>query len=171
MSAAPRLTLVVARARNGVIGKDGALPWRLSSDLKHFKAVTLGRPVLMGRKTWDSLGKPLPGRPNIVVSRNPRVQAPGAWVFSDFAAARAAGQAMARASGADSVCVIGGAALYAEALPGADRIILTEVDAAPEGDAIMPPIDEAAFVETARTPLPQGPKDDHAALVRVLDRR
>lgn len=166
-----RLTLVVARARNGVIGKDGALPWRMPSDLKHFKAATLGKPVLMGRRTWDSLGRPLPGRANLVVTRSPAARAPGAWVFSDLAAARAAAAAMAEAAGVDEVCVIGGAALYAETLPLADRIVLTEVDLAPEGDVVLPPIDERVFVETARTLLPQGPKDDAAAVVRILDRR
>lgn len=166
-----RLTLVVARARNGVIGKDGALPWRMSSDLKHFKATTLGKPVLMGRRTWESLGRPLPGRANIVVTRTARVATPGAWTFSDLAAACAAGRAMAEAAGVDDVCVIGGGALYAETLPCADRIVLTEVDLEPDGDVVLPPIDERLFVETARTVLPRGPKDDASAVVRVLDRR
>lgn len=166
-----RLTLVVARARNGVIGKDGALPWRMPSDLKHFKAATLGKPVLMGRRTWDSLGRPLPGRDNVVVTRAARARAPGAWLFSDLAVARAAAAAMAEAAGADEVCVIGGGALYAETMSVADRIVVTEVDLAPNGDVVLPPIDETRFVETARTVLPQGPKDDAAAVVRVLDRR
>ena len=126
----------IARARNGVIGRDGTLPWRLKSDLANFRAVTMGKPVIMGRKTWDSLPKkPLPGRKNIVLSRDRDFRAEGAWSFSDFPAALAAARAMAAADGADEVSVIGGAALYALALPLADRLYLTEVDCAPQGDA------------------------------------
>jgi dihydrofolate reductase len=165
-----RIALVVARARNGVIGKDGALPWRMSSDLRHFKAATLGKPVLMGRRTWESLPRALPGRANIVVSRNSGLRARGAHIHSDLDAAIAAAGAMAAASGQDEICIIGGAALYAETLPRADRIVLTEVDLEPAGDARFPPFDETAFRETARLPLPRTEKDDADALVRVLDR-
>jgi len=166
-----RLTLVAARGRNGIIGKDGGLPWRLPSDLAHFKAATLGRPVIMGRRTWDSLGRALPGRANIVVSRDVRRPAPGAWVFSDMTTAIAAAAAMACAHGQDEACVIGGAEIYAQALPRADRLVLTEVDATPDGDVAFPQFDADAFVETSRQPLPRSPRDSHAALVRVLDRR
>lgn len=167
-----KLSLIVARARNGVIGRDGGLPWRLSSDLKRFKSITMGKPMLMGRKTWDSLpNKPLPGRKNIVLTRDQNFRAPGAWVFSDLAAALAAARAIAAADGADEVNVIGGAALYAETLPLADRLYLTEVDCAPEGDAHFPAFAEAAFREAAREDFPAGPKDDHAFAVRTLERR
>lgn len=170
--AEPRLALVVARARNGVIGRAGGLPWRLSSDLKRFKAITMGKPVLMGRKTWDSLPtRPLPGRPNLILTRDPRFAAPAAWVFSSLDALCAAGRALAQAAGADEVCVIGGAELYAQTLSRADRIYLTEVDAAPEGDAHLPPIDESAFAETARETHAAGPKDESPFTLRVLDRR
>ncbi|HRP12618.1 MAG TPA: dihydrofolate reductase, partial [Terricaulis sp.] len=109
-AAPPKLTLVLAIAKNGVIGRDGALPWRLSSDLKRFKAATLGKPVLMGRKTWDSLPKrPLPGRENLVLTRDANFQAEGAWVFTALAAMCAAARAMAQRSGAGEICVIGGA--------------------------------------------------------------
>jgi dihydrofolate reductase len=165
-----RLTLVVARARNGVIGRDGALPWRMPSDLKHFKAATLGKPILMGRRTWDSLSRALPGRANMVVTRNARFRARGAHVHSDLDAAIAAAGAISAASGQGEVCVIGGASLYAETLPRATRILMTEIDLAPEGDAHFPPFDEAAFRETARIPLPRTEKDDADAIVRVLDR-
>lgn len=166
------LSLIVARAQNRVIGRDGGLPWRLSSDLKRFKAITMGKPMLMGRKTWDSLpNKPLPGRKNIVLTRDKDFRAPGAWVFSDLAAALAAARAMAAADGVDEVNVIGGAALYAETLPLADRLYLTEVDSAPEGDAHFPAFEEAAFREAAREDFPAGPKDDHAFAVRTLERR
>lgn len=166
------LSLIVARARNGVIGRDGGLPWRLSSDLKRFKAITMGKPMLMGRKTWDSLpNRPLPGRKNIVLTRDATFRAAGAWVFSDLAAALAAARAMAAADGVDEVSVIGGAALYAETLPLADRLYLTEVECAPEGDAHFPAFEEAAFRETASEQVAAGPKDDHAFTIRTLDRR
>ena len=104
MSVTPKLTLVVAVARNGVIGRDGALPWRISSDMKHFKAATMGKPVLMGRKTWESLPKkPLPGRQNLILTRDANFAAEGAWVYSDLAAMLAAGRAMAEAQGAEEV--------------------------------------------------------------------
>ena len=120
----PKLTLVVAVAKNGVIGRDGALPWRLSSDMKRFKAATMGKPVLMGRKTWDSLPrKPLPGRQNLILTRDSDFKADGAWVYTDLAAMIAAARAMAEAAGVDEACVIGGE----EALP-ANRDHLQEAE-------------------------------------------
>lgn len=166
------VALIVARAKNGVIGRDGGLPWRLSSDLKRFKALTMGKPVLMGRKTWDSLPvKPLPGRPNIVLTRDATFRADGVWSFSDIAAALAAARAIAVAHDAAEVAVIGGTALFALTLPLADKLYLTEVDAAPEGDARFPALDEAAFTEVAREEFPAGPRDDHAFVLRTLERR
>jgi dihydrofolate reductase len=168
---APRITLVAARAANGVIGRDGQLPWRLSTDLKHFKAITFGKPVLMGRKTWASLPGALPGRANLVVSRNPELMAPGAWVFTDLTAAIAAARAMAVRAGQSELCIIGGGALYTEALPFADALYLTEVDARPEGDAFFPQFDETEFVETERRDFPAGAADDFSGVFRVLERR
>ena len=139
-----RISFVVARADNGVIGRDGALPWHIPEDLKHFRRLTMGKPIVMGRKTWDSLGKALPGRHNIVVSRNPAFAAEGATVVRSLAAAFEA------AEGEEAV-VIGGAALFAEALPLATRIHLTEVHSTPEGDVTMPPFGDA-WRETAREP-------------------
>ncbi len=135
-------TLVVAISRNGVIGRDNALPWRLPADLAYFKRVTMGKPVIMGRRTHESIGKPLPGRQNIVVSRNPGYVAPGCVVVPSLEAAyRAAGDA-------DEVCVIGGTSLFEAALPDADRILLTEVDADVEGDTFFPPLDRSQWRET-----------------------
>jgi dihydrofolate reductase len=166
----PKLTLVVAIARNGVIGQGGALPWRLSSDMKRFKAATMGKPVLMGRKTWESLPKkPLPGRQNLVLTRDAEFAANGAWVFSDLTLMIAAGRAMAKQSGADEVCVIGGAQLYDAALPLADRIVLTEVNLAPEGDARLA-LDLSAWREISRESVSAGPNDDADFVVRVLER-
>lgn len=166
----PKLTLVVAVAKNGVIGRDGDLPWRLRSDMKRFKAATMGKPVLMGRKTWESLPrKPLPGRQNLVLTRDPNLIADGAWVYTDLAAMIAAGRAMAEAGGGSEICVIGGAQLYHETLPLADRIVLTEVNLAPEGDAVLK-VDLSDWREVAREHVAQGEKDDADFVVRVLER-
>ena len=138
------LTLVVARARNGTIGRNNALPWRLPEDLAHFKRTTLGAPIIMGRKTWDSIGRPLPGRRNIVVSRNTALKLEGAEVVGSLEAAQLL------CIGAEQVFLIGGAQLYAEALPSADRLVVTEIDADVEGDAFFPAIDPTQWIETSR---------------------
>jgi dihydrofolate reductase len=162
---------VVARARNGVIGREGRLPWRLKSDLALFKATTLGKPVIMGRKTWDSLPrKPLPGRMNLVLSRDGSFEPQGALVCTGFDEALEIAREQAREDGVDEVCVIGGTALFALALPRARRLYLTEVDADPEGDAIFPAFDEAAWREARREVHPAGEGDDHAFVFRVLER-
>jgi dihydrofolate reductase len=166
----PKLTFVVAIAKNGVIGRDGALPWRLSSDMKRFKAATMGKPVLMGRKTWESLPrKPLPGRQNLVLTRDADFVAQDAWVYTDLDAMVAAGRAMALEAGVDEACVIGGAQLYNALLPRADRVVLTEVDLAPEGDAFLK-LDLSGWREVSREDVPRGEKDDAAFTVRVLER-
>lgn len=139
----PTLILIAALARNGVIGRDNALPWRLRADLARFKALTLGHPILMGRKTWESLGRPLPGRRNMVVTRNAGYSADGAEVFITPEAAL-------HEVGGGPVFVIGGAELYRQMLPLADRLLLTEVQADVEGDALFPTFERADFVETAR---------------------
>jgi len=147
-----RVTLVVAVAENGVIGQAGALPWRIPEDLKRFKALTVGKPVVMGRKTWDSLPrKPLPGRRNIVMTRDPSFHADGATAAHSFDDALA----QAAKDNPDEVMIIGGETVFAAALPLARRIHLTEVAAAPAGDAFMPRFDTARWRETAR----EGPYD------------
>lgn len=139
------LTLVVAMADNGVIGRDGDLPWRIPGDLKHFRRVTTGRPVIMGRRTWDSLYvRPLPDRRNIVVSRNPGFAAVGAEVAPDLAAA------LALVAGEPEAMVIGGAELFRDALPRATRLYLTEVHASIPGDTHFPAFDRAAWTEVSR---------------------
>ncbi len=143
------LVLVVARARNGVIGNAGALPWHIPEDLKRFKRMTVGKPVIMGRKTFESIGKPLPGRQNIVLTRDGGWRADGVTVVPNLAEAVAAAGLDPRAR-ADGIMVIGGAQIYAEALPSATRIELTEVDAEPAGDTLLPPFDPARWRETAR---------------------
>lgn len=165
-----RIALIAAVAENGTIGRDGRLPWRLSGDLRHFKALTLGKPVVMGRKTWDSLGRPLPGRPNIVVSRDPAFAPDGAEAAGGLAAALDRARALAEAAGAGEIMVIGGAALYAAALPVADRLYLTEVHADVAGDTHFPQLDPGAWRETARERHPAGEKDEHAYSFVVLVR-
>jgi dihydrofolate reductase len=165
------LALVVARAKGGVIGRDGDLPWRLAADLKRFKALTLGKPVIMGRKTWDSLPiKPLPGRTNIVLTRDGSFEAPRAVVCETFAEAVDIAREQAADDDAEEVCVIGGAALFALALPKARRLYLTEVEADVQGDVHFPPFDEADWTEVSREALPADDRNDYATIFRVLER-
>jgi dihydrofolate reductase len=138
-TARPRLTIVVARARNGVIGRDNALPWHLPEDLRHFKATTMGHPVLMGRRTFESIGRPLPGRRNIVITRKPD------WSHPGCERAGSVEEAVTLCAGSPEAFVIGGAQVYADALPLVDALVLTEVDAAPEGDAHFPAPDPALW--------------------------
>lgn len=151
----PIVSLVAAVARNGVIGRDNGLAWHLSSDLKRFKALTMGKPMLMGRRTWDSIGRPLPGRRTLVLTRDRGFSADGAEVVHAWEAALTA------ADGAE-LMVVGGAEVYALALPQADRLHLTEVAAEPEGDVQFPVFDRARFRETFREAHPAGPRDEHA---------
>ena len=144
--APPRVSIIVARASNGVIGKDGQLPWRLPEDLAFFKATTTGHTIVMGRKTWDSIGRPLPQRRNIVVSRNPHWQAAGAERASSLPAA------LALCSDATEVFIIGGAQLYEQALTLADRLIVTAIEHDFEGDTYLPAADEKLWRELSREP-------------------
>lgn len=144
MSTPMTLSLIAAVARNGAIGKDNALLWRLGDDLKRFKQLTLGHPIVMGRKTFDSIGRALPGRRNIVVTRNPGWQAEGVEVAASLEAA------LNLAAAQTKVFVIGGGELYAQALPQADELLLTEVDADFEADAFFPAWDRQAFEEVSR---------------------
>ncbi|MEO1039758.1 MAG: dihydrofolate reductase [Pseudomonadota bacterium] len=167
--AAVTIALVVARAENGVIGRKGDLPWRIPSDLKRFKQVTLGKPVVMGRKTWQSLPRrPLPGRPNLVVSRSLRA-IEGAEVFADLGAALSRAGELAGEAG--EVCVIGGAQIYADALDRAGRIYLTEVALSPQGDALFPRLDPAQWVERSAERVEPGEGDEAGFTVRVLERK
>lgn len=161
----------IARARNGVIGKDGALPWRLKSDLALFKQATLGKPVIMGRKTWESLPrKPLPGRTNVVLTRDQSFQAPGALVVDDFSEAVQIAREQAAEDGVGEVCVIGGASLFELALKKAARLYLTEVEAEVEGDVVLPAFDESRWREVSRQPYPASEFDDYPFTWRVLER-
>ena len=162
----------VARAENGVIGRAGALPWHLKSDLRKFRELTIGKPVIMGRATWDSLPKrPLPGRTNIVLSRDGRFAPSGAVACENFSEAVQIGREQADDDGVDEVCVIGGAALFEMAMPKAQRLYLTEVAARPDGDVLVPAFDESAWRETYRESYPAGPDDEYPFVFRVLERR
>ena len=165
-----RIVLVVAAASNGVIGRDGGLPWRLPSDLKRFRALTLGKPVIMGRKTFQSIGKPLDGRDNIVLSRQPHFAPRGVEIVRDLASAIELGRRLAAPRGTDEVAIIGGADVFAAALPLADRIYLTSVHADPEGETRLPALAPQAWREAAREPMPRGLHDDYAADFLVLER-
>ncbi len=132
-----RIALVVARAENGVIGKDGKLPWHISTELQYFKRLTLGKPVIMGRKTYESIGKPLPRRTNIVVTRDQNWQAAGLTVAPDLPTAFALAYEDAHRTGADEIMVIGGADIYRQALDRASRVYLTEIHGAFDGDTVL----------------------------------
>jgi dihydrofolate reductase len=144
-----KIAFVVAVARNNVIGINNQLPWHLPEDLKYFKRVTMGKPIIMGRATYDSIGKPLPGRPNIVITRNPDYQPAGVTVVHSLdEALKAAGTLMP--PGQDEAAIIGGEQIFAQAFPKTDRLYLTEVDAAPEGDTFFPEFDRKQWREVAR---------------------
>ncbi len=163
----PRVSLIAAVARNGVIGRDNAMPWRLPSDLKRFKAITTGHPVVMGRKTFQAIGRPLPGRANIVVSRQ-GFAAPGAEVVADLAAALAkAGETEGEGG---EIFVIGGAEIYRQAIAAADRLYITEVDTQPDGDARFPAIDPASWHETAREKVKQAEGDSAPSCLVIYER-
>lgn len=157
------ISFVVAVARNGVIGRDGDLPWRISSDLKLFRELTMGKPVVMGRTTFESIGKPLDGRTNIVVTRDSSREIEGATVLTDLdAALEAARSAIPKDCKDPEIMVIGGAQVYEELLDHADRLYVTEVQLDPEGDAVFPEIDPAIWDEVERKAHPKGPRDDAA---------
>ncbi|AOU97174.1 hypothetical protein BI364_03410 [Acidihalobacter yilgarnensis] len=158
----PIVSLVFAVARNGVIGRDNDLPWRLPDDLKRFKAITLGKPVVMGRKTFESIGRPLPGRENRVITRQPGFEAPGCRVFANLEEALTGPE--------DEVMVIGGGQIYAEALPLAGRLYLTEVEVEVEGDAHFPEIDPTEWREVSREAHAPDERHAYAFVFRVLER-
>lgn len=161
----------IARARNGVIGKGGTLPWRLKSDLAIFKQVTLGKPIIMGRKTWESLPvRPLKGRTNIVVTRDGSYDPKGAVVCETFSEAVQIGREQAEEDGVEEVCVIGGASIFELALERARRLYLTDVEAEVEGDVSLPPLDESRWREVSRERYPASDDDQYPFTYRVLER-
>jgi dihydrofolate reductase len=164
------VVLIAAVADNGVIGAHGTIPWRLKSDMRRFKALTTGKPVVMGRKTFASIGRPLPGRTNIVVTRDPGFRKPGVVVTTSFADARAVALGDALRRSAADIAVIGGAEIYAQWMACADRLEITEVHARPDGDTHFAAIDAADWQEVARVRNPAG-SDDSADFSYVTYRR
>ena len=157
-----QIVIIAAVAENGVIGQGGTMPWRLRSDMQHFRALTMGKPVVMGRKTYLSLFvKPLPGRTNIVVTRDANFMAPGVAVAVSVGAALETARGDALRRGTD-IMVLGGAEIYARAMPLAHRLEITRIHMAPEGDTVFPPIDPAIWREATREPHPKGQGDDAA---------
>lgn len=145
-----KLALIWAMSRNRTIGRNNALPWHLSEDLKYFKRVTMGKPIIMGRKTWESIGRPLPGRSNIVITRDPSYHAEGVKIVRSLEEAISLAASIALIDGADEAVVIGGAQIYALALPLADRLYMTQVHAEVEGDAFFPQFDLTQWNELGR---------------------
>lgn len=155
------IVLVVAMAENQVIGAGGGMPWRLPTDLKRFKAVTLGKPVIMGRKTWVAIGKPLPGRANIVVSRSTDA-IDGAEVAASLEDALTLAQVHAVAEGASQICIIGGGQIYQQSMDMADELVVTHVAASLEGDTVFPEIDPEVWRKISEIPIQAGERDSHA---------
>jgi dihydrofolate reductase len=165
------IVLVVAVAENDVIGRAGGLPWRLRSDMQHFRRITMGKPVVMGRKTYASLSrKPLPGRTNIVVSRDASFTAPGVVVAPDVAAALTAARGDALRRSADAIMVIGGADIFLQTMDMADRLEVTRVHASPDGDTLFPPINLDVWREVAREQHASGPGDDVGFTISTYQR-
>ncbi len=167
----PDVSIVVAVADNGVIGRDGDLPWKLSTDLKRFKALTVGKPVIMGRKTLESIGRPLPGRPNIVITRDAGYSFEGVEVVHDIAAALERGRALAARDGATEVAIIGGGNIYAQSLDSVDVLYVTHVHAQVDGDTRFPSIDPAVWEMVSEEAVPAGERDTYATRFAVYRRR
>jgi dihydrofolate reductase len=166
-----KIVLVAAIGENNVIGKDGQLPWKIRSDLRHFRALTLDKPVIMGRKTFQSIGKALDRRTNIVITKDPEFTAEGVQKALDFKAALTLARKDAKDRGTDEIMVIGGNSVFAEAMTLADRLEITHVHASPEGDVFFPPIDPKTWHEDSREKRSAGPDDDADFTVATYSRR
>lgn len=165
------VALIAGVARNGVIGADGGIPWRIPSDMAFFRRTTMGKPIIMGRKQYESVGKPLPGRTNILVTRQKGYAAEGVVVVGSLEEALDLGRDVAAQTSAGEVMVIGGGQVYAEAMPRADRLYISHIDLEPEGDIVFPPIDldQWQIIETVE--VPPDARDAAAFRVRVYERR
>ena len=166
----PLVTLVVAVAENGVIGRDGGLAWRISDDLKWFKRRTMGKPIIMGRKTFDSIGRALPGRENIVISRNPHFKEKGVVLSHSIDIAMSSARSGAEAVGAVEMCIIGGAHIYEQMIERADRIYFTKVCAEVEGDVFFPAFDPADWRKVKVGGCRQSEKNEYSCEFFIFDR-
>jgi dihydrofolate reductase len=162
---------VAAVATNGVIGKCGRLPWRLKSELMHFRKITMGKPVVMGRRTYLSIGKPLAGRTNVVVSRDANFAAPGVITAANIEAALAVARGDALRRGSDEIVVIGGAEIYRQTMPIADRLVITTVDLQAVGDVRFPPIDANLWTQVSASEHTAAPDDDASFTIRGYERK
>lgn len=166
-----RISMIAAVAENGVIGSGQAMPWRIPSDFAFFKRMTLGKPIVMGRKQFETVGKPLPGRTNIVVTRQENYQPKGVEVFGNVEEALERAVAVVEASGGEEVMVIGGGDIYAQVLGRADRLYISHVDLSPVGDVYFPPIDPTEWVVIDLPEVEPSTKDDASYRVKVYERR
>jgi dihydrofolate reductase len=166
-----RKTIVVAAAENGIIGRDGDMPWRLSTDLKRFKAITLGKPLVVGRKTYESLGKPLPGRPHVVISRSTTIEHPDVTMAHSLSEAIGIAERLARESGQSEIIIAGGGEVYAQAMALADRMCVTHVRTHVAGDTSFPSIDPAVWTAVETLDVPAGEKDNYPTRFVVYERR
>ena len=166
-----QLALIVAQSQNRVIGRNNALPWHLPEDLKYFRSVTMGKVIIMGRKTYESIGRPLPGRTNLVVSRDPSYQVEGVTVVNSLEQAIEQAAAISEINAVDEALVIGGANLYEQALPQVDRLYLTQVHHQVSGDAFFPELDEAQWREISRQDYAADDSNPHSYSFIVLDRQ
>ena len=166
-----QIVLVAAIGENNVIGHEGQLPWRLKSDLQHFRRVTINRPVIMGRKTFDAIGKPLKDRTNIVVSRDLSRKVSGGVLATSIDAALSIARDDATKRGVDEIMIIGGSDIFVALMPMATRLEITHVHAAPEGDVFFPPIDPAVWRQTSLAEHPAGKEDSAAFAIAVYSRR
>jgi dihydrofolate reductase len=165
MAQRPRISQVVAMARDGVIGRDNAMPWHLPDDLKRFKTLTMGKPMLMGRKTFQAIGKPLPGRTSLVLTRDPTWQVPG------VIAVRSIEEALQKIGAASELCIVGGAEIYKLTLPVTDCIYLTRIHASIPGDTVFPPLDVSEWRETQRVEHPADDRHAYAMTFSTLERQ
>lgn len=167
-----KIVIIVAVSQNGIIGRDGDMPWKLSTDLKRFKALSMGKPLIMGRKTFESVGsKPLPGRPHIIISRSQRFDMPGVETVSSLEGALDRGREIAADLGVAEVCIVGGGEIYRQALGFADVLHVTHVETVVEGDTSFPPINPDEFALTEETPVPSGEKDNYPTRYAIYRRR
>ena len=164
------ISLIAAVAANNVIGADNDMPWRLSTDLKRFKAVTMGKPIIMGRRTYESVGKALPGRLNVVVTRNQALKLEDAVISSSLDDAIIVAKVEAFKTGQDELMITGGGQIYAEAMERADRLYITHVDATPNGDTYFPKIIEEDWKIISQEDVPRGEKDNAATIYRIYER-
>jgi dihydrofolate reductase len=166
-----KIAMIAGVAENGVIGVHGTIPWRIPSDMAFFKRTTMGKPIIMGRKQYETVGRPLPGRTNLVVSRKPGYQPDGVIVINDLLAALDHGKTIAAADGADEAMVIGGGEIYAAAMPYADRLYISHIALRPEGNVVFPEIDPAVWQVVSEPTVEPSPKDEAPFALRIYERR